>query len=814
VQTAAFLPSAADRIRAWIREGMRLIREHPRLRRALLALAAIGVAGFGFLVWLLFPYLRVWGDIGAGPENAPSRLYALPHLLSVGDACAADDLAEELETLSYHPYEADSLPPGRYRVTDDNIFVHLRRRLTPFGTAPTQLLWIQLEDDRIVALRLDGQPVERAALEAPILATYYTDEQRERWPVRLRQLPEHLVQSVLAAEDASFYWHPGVSPTGIARAALANLRKGTVTQGGSTLTQQLVKNVFLSQERTFFRKVREATIALAVEAQHSKRAILQAYFNGIYLGGSEGIQFYGFGAAARAYFGKDASELTLEESATLAGMIKTPASYSPLRNPERSRKRRDEVLRRMAELGFITPARLAQALATPLETSPMKLGARRAAHFADAVAREARERYGLKRLGNRGYQIFATLSLRDQGLAEQAVREELDRLDRRGRQGGDPLEVALVSVDPRSGAYLAYVGGRDFERSEFDRVAQAKRQAGSCFKPIVLVAALETGKASPATQLHDEPLTLRAGGEDWTPKNSDGEFRGIVTARMALEKSINVPLVRLGMAVGLDQVAATAHRLGIEQDLVPVPALALGAADVTPREVATVYSTLASGGIRPVLHGIERVLGSDGKPLLEEKGWKKPLRVLTPQVAYVATSVLQGVVERGTAAGVLRYGIPGPLAGKTGTTNESRDSWFAGYRPDRVTVVWVGHDNSEATNLSGSRAALPIWGRYMRASLPSTKGPDFVEPDGLEHATVCRESGLRARPLCPAIREVFLKGQAPGAYCDLPHEPKILEAQQEFGVQFGQWLKKRLLGILKPHGDEPGEKEDGEKPPP
>jgi 1A family penicillin-binding protein len=678
--------------------------------------------------------------------------------------------------------------------------------MTPRGPVRGQLLLVRFRRGAVEDLRLDGAPVERAELEAPVLATYYGEEAREKWPVRVKELPEHVVQAVLAAEDASFYWHPGVSPTGVARALMVNLRRGEVTQGGSTLTQQLVKNAFLTSDRSLFRKIREAVIAVAVEIHHSKRGILQGYLNGIYLGGAGGIQYYGIGAAARAYFGKDATELTLEEAALIAGMIKSPASYSPLVQPERARLRRDEVLRRMAELEWIDAARLERALAGPVETSPLRLGGRPAPHFADAMAAEARERFGLRRLGNRGRHLFSTLSLRDQRLAEEAVAEVLGGLDRRSRRSAEPLEAALVSVDPRSGAILAYVGGRDFARSEFDRVSQAHRQAGSCFKPIVLVAGLESGKVSPATRLRDEPLTLRTGSRRWRPRNADGAFRGWITTRTAVEQSRNVPLIRLALDVGLDKVAATARRMGVDSEIEEVPALALGAAAVTPREVATVYSTLANGGVRPVLYGLAAVLDAENEPLAERRP-RQPERVLTPQVAYVATSILTGVVERGTAQGVRRYGIPGPLAGKTGTTNEARDSWFAGYRPDRVTVVWVGRDNPAATGLSGSRAALPIWGRYMKAALRGAAPADFAEPAGIEHAGICRASGLLARSECPSrLDEVFLPGQKPTEVCSLVHL-QILE-ERGFGLRFSDWLKQRLGRILR---DEDGEQEDREE---
>jgi penicillin-binding protein 1B len=778
----------------------RLLRAHPRLRRLLIGVAAVCVLLLGGLVWLLFPYLRTFGDIGAGPGNAPSRIYGAAATIRVGDEARLADLAGELQELSYSPYDGEALPSGRYRVGDSSkdgaLAVRLRRHMTPRGAVAGELLLIQLKKGKITEIRSGGQPVEQVELEAPVLATYYGDESREKWPVRIKDLPEHVSRAVLAAEDDSFYWHPGVSPTGILRALFVNLRRGEVAQGGSTLTQQLVKNVFLTSERSFFRKIREAFIAVAVEVQHSKKSILQGYLNGIYLGGANGIQYYGLGTAARAYFGKDASELTLPEAAALAGMIKSPGFYSPVTHPDHARERRDEVLRRMADLGWIDAGALASALAAPVETAPMRLGARPAPHFADAMASEARDRFGLSRLGNRGYHLFSTLSMRDQGIAREAVTDTLRNLDRQGRRGADPLEAALISVDPKTGAILAYVGGRDFAKSEFDRVSQAHRQAGSCFKPIVFVAALESGKFSPASKLKDTPLTLKTGGSRWTPKNADGDYLGEITARRALEQSHNVPLIRLAMAVGLDKVAATAHRMGIESEVQQLPATALGSAEVTPRELATVYATLANGGARPVLHGLAVVLDPEGKPVAEPKP-KKPEQVINPQVAYITTSVLEGVVERGTARGVRRYGIPGPLAGKTGTTNEARDSWFAGYRPDRVTVVWVGRDNPGATTLSGSRAALPIWGRYMKAALGDAEHGQFAEPAGLEHAVICRDSGLLARPICPSrVDEVFLAGQKPTQICNLRHEPRFEEAQRDFGQRLGDFFKRRFGGLF------------------
>src|SRR6185312_10331596 len=469
-------PRPPGRFRRRLMTWRRLVRRHPRLRRTLYVIAA-GLAIFlVVLFWLLFPYLKAFGDIGAGPESSPSRLYALPEEIRLGEEMSPEGLAHELETQGYRAWDEDVLPAGRYHFDDDVLVVRLRRHETPQGSVPGQLVLVRFAAHRIAALSVDGQPVESVALDPLVLATYYDEEVREKWPVTVKELPEHVVQAVLAAEDDSFYRHPGVSPTGIARALMVDLRKRRAAQGGSTLTQQLVKNVFLTQDRRITRKIREAVIAVAVEVQHSKRSILQGYLNTIYLGGASGVNYHGLGAAARAYFGKDATELTLPEAATLAGMIKSPAVYSPVASPERSRRRRDEVLQRMADLKWIDAGALERALATPMVTSPQRLGARTAPHFADAMAAEARGRFGLTRLGNRGYNLFATLSIREQALAQKAAGEVLQELDGGRRKGADPLEAALISVDPHTGAILAYVGGRDFGHSEFDRVAQAHRQ--------------------------------------------------------------------------------------------------------------------------------------------------------------------------------------------------------------------------------------------------------------------------------------------------------------------------------------------------
>jgi penicillin-binding protein 1B len=600
-------------------------------------------------------------------------------------------------------------------------------------------------------------------LEPPLLASFYTDEVEERRPVSLDELPEEVVRAVLAAEDDNFYLHPGVSPTGIARALWVNLRGGEV-QGGSTITQQLVKNVYLSSERTLKRKAKEALIAMAMEARYGKRAILEAYLNEIYWGRSGSANLIGLGAAARAYFGKDASELTLAEAATLAGMIQAPADYSPSEHPDKARERRDWVLRRMRELGWIKPGQVARAAAQPVKTDPQTVEVRpAAAYFVEFAREEAEKRFGIEDLDGKGYLLFSSIRWRDQEEAEEAVSRGL--LGLQGKRARNPLQAALVSIDPRDGAVLAWVGGRDYAESQFDRVSQARRQVGSTFKPVVYAAAFSEALASPATLLKDSPINVKTGSQEWRPQNYDNGFRGWVTARTALEKSLNIPTVRLALQVGLQEVIATAHDMGLSDNPRPRPAVSLGAFEASPLEVATAYATLANNGLRPEVHGLRAVLDSAGEPILGED-FATPRRVISPQAAYLVTSVLQGALDRGTAYAARRYGVRGPLAGKTGTTNDRRDNWFAGYSPDRVTVVWVGHDDNSRTRLSGATAALPIWSHFTASVGPARGYADFPLPAGIVRATVDPMTGQLATESCPwRVVEVFPEWQTPTEPC-------------------------------------------------
>jgi len=744
---------AARRACAWLSAHRRAVGAAAGLVLA----AAVGTAA-----WTLAPAWGLLGRFAATATAQPSRLYASPPVLVEG---APGSRRAAIRALAAASYVAGAGPPrpGRYAVAGGRLRVNLRRFPTAAGLFPGGLAEIAFADGRVQRLVLDGRPVAELVLEPPLLHAFLGSDRQERRPLRLAALPDHVVHAVLAAEDDGFFRHPGVSLPGIARAAWVNLRSGEVRQGGSTITQQLVKNLYLSSERTVTRKAREGLLALLLEARHGKPAILEAYLNQVYLGAAGGCPLLGLGAAARAYFGVAPDQLTVTEAATLAGMISSPARYSPVAHPEAARARRDWVLGRMAEQGWLDAGSLASAAATPLTTLPLDPAPSLAPHFARQAAREAAARFGVTALETDGVALLGTLVAGDQEAAEAAVAAGLADLETGSRRG--PLEAALVSLDPHDGGILAWVGGRDFRRSQFDRAGDAHRQAGSAFKPVVAAAALAEGVATPATLVADEPLEVPTADGVWAPRDDDGRFLGPITLRAAIEQSRNLPFVRLALDTGVGRIVATGRALGLTSPLDPVPALALGAAAVTPLEMATAYATLAAGGRRPTPHALAAVLDGRGEPL-SGTALPRPVPALDPAVAYVVTSLLQGVLDRGTGVAARRLGVADAVAGKTGTSNDGRDAWFCGFSPERATAVWVGRDDDAPAGLSGAAAALPIWARFTRDVRPPGGYREFVPPAGIVTAVIDPVTGGLATTACPATAsEVFLAGHVPTELC-------------------------------------------------
>jgi penicillin-binding protein 1B len=704
--------------------------------------------------------------------RAPTRLYARPLVLEPGTVVSAERVRRALDRLGYRSARSD-IDPGEYRLGDTEWRIGQRPFVGPDGPEPGGLVVIRLDRDGAVRRLADakGNRLDRVVLEPEPIGTALNGDAEDRVPVRLTDVPDHLVQAVLAVEDQRFLAHSGLDFRRIVGAALANVRARRVAEGGSTITQQLARNLYLSARRSPLRKLREVAIALALEARYDKTQILEAYLNEIYLGQDGAVAIRGVGRAAQFYFGKNAADLSVAEAALLAGMIRGPNLYSPVRNPDTARERRDLVLRLMAEQGRIDRSAAERAARSPLRAAPHPRPVPTGRYFQDYALGRMRDE-GLRANGDRGLAVFTTLDADLQRAAEGAVRDGLASVERgvlRGRRTA-PLQAALVALDPRSGETLAMVGGRDYGASQFNRATQARRQPGSAFKPIVALTALarSTTPDGPAFTLasvvEDEPLAVQTPAGLWEPANYDNGFRGQVTVREALEQSLNVPFARIGLAVGPERIVATAKALGITSRLHAVPSLALGASEVTPLELVRAYGVLAAGGLRADTRALLAAVDARGR--VDRAATRAPARAFDPAESYLVTSALEGAVERGTGRGLRAQGVWAPLAGKSGTSSDWRDGWFIAYTPSLVVGVWVGYDDARSIGLTGSRVALPIVARFLRTALDDERGEEFPVPDGIEVAEVDPSSGLLAGWSCGGEQEVFLEGTAPTQRCE------------------------------------------------
>jgi penicillin-binding protein 1B len=697
-------------------------------------------------------------------------IYAAPQSLRSGVHVRRVDLQGVLSRLRYHETRLVPAAPGEFRRLGAGWEIYLRA-VDHGSVQPAQRVRIAVQGDRVDRITRDGRPVAAVLLEPEVLTSGDDVPGEEVRPIRLSDAPSRLRNAVLAAEDHRFFEHHGLDHRAVLRALWANLRAARVVQGGSTITQQLVKSRLLSQERTLGRKLREAWLATLVEWRYGKNAILESYLNEVYLGHHGGLGIRGVGAAARAYLGKEVHQLSLGECALLAGMIRAPNRTSPLLDRPRARERRDVVLARMQELGMISPAERERARGEPVRARASEVSGQIAPYFTDHVRREVE---GLVEEGvgrRRALHIGTTLDLTLQRAAEGAVARGIDRIetrraDLRARDPSERLQVALVALDPRTGQIRALVGGRDYRVSQFNRVTLAARQPGSAFKPFVYLAALRRQGDRPAVTaaslVDDAPITVTVDGRAWTPRNFENRYEGRVSVRRALESSLNAATVRVAQRAGLASVVATARNLGLRNELAPVPAVALGVFEVTPIELARAYLPLGNGGRKLETRAVSVVRPPEGQAL-----WRAPddgETVLSPAEAYLMTSLLEGVVRSGTAAGLVD--LPAPVAGKTGTTNEGRDAWFVGYASNLMTLVWVGFDDGRPHGLTGTQAALPIWTDFMRQALEAYPAAPFTIPDGIVVAEVDPTTGKRATAECPAaVREVFLAGTEP-AQCE------------------------------------------------
>ena len=749
------------RLRRRIIEPLRLLL--PRRRRAAQLIGLLlTVALFGFI----FIDRGIVHRFEQRRSALPSRTYSMPFELQPRDTIEPSELINRLTALGYRQVNGEPSKPGEFQQTRDVWTVFLREgRLLELRFRRSRLR-------RITDLQT-RKPLETFALEPVPLFTYYAEHMEERRWTSLDHVPQDFIDALEVVEDRRFRRHFGLDLVGIGRAMLANVGQGRVVQGGSTITQQLVKNLYGARRRTLRNKLREALGAVALELHYDKDEILEAYVNEVYLGQRGPVAISGIGDASRWFFGTPTDELDLPRSALLVGMIRNPGGYNPRTQPDRALERRNLVLELMHGQGRIDEERLQAATAQPLHVIPPPAENERlpwaAAYLAAAIEPQDED----APLSRAGYSLYTTFDPAIQRAAGQALRRGLERIERRieSSEDGEPLEGAVVVLRPRDGAILGLVGGRDFTRSQFNRATQARRPAGSALKPFVYLAALERAQQEEdfaftlATVLDDSPLELKSGGQSWSPANYDRRFRGPVTARQALELSLNIPAVRVAMLAGLDRVVETLERSGIEAGLQPVPSLALGAAEVTPLELATAFCTLANGGSLVQPHGLVALQDRDGNP--KDLAPVEPQPVVDEQLAYLLTNVMQGVLESGTARSAAELGFYGTAAGKTGSSDDLRDAWFIGYTREVLVAVWVGYDDNRRIGLPGSSAALPIWVDVMKA-IGAESFREFPRPRGLSQRWIDPLSGQLAHNRCPdAVREVFVRGTETDDVCEL-----------------------------------------------
>jgi penicillin-binding protein 1B len=590
--------------------------------------------------------------------------------------------------------------------------------------------------------------------------------------VPLDRIPPSVTAAVVAAEDRRFMRHVGVDPLALGRAVLTNAREASVVRGASTITQQLARGLFLNRERTWWRKAREIGIALMLELRYSKREILEAYLNTVYLGHARNSAVLGVAAGARHLLGKRLDGLGLDEAALLAAAIRAPnrifADAATL-----ARSRRDSVLDTMSRDGAVSDAEARAAKARPVR--PPQAVASSAPWFMELARDEVERRRVLDRAG--GGTVVTSLDRRLQEVAETSVRERLARAERSRRLPSRSLQAAVVAIEPASGQIRALVGGRQFSESEFNRAIRARRQPGSLFKPFVYLTAFEVRarEITPSTIVTDEPVVIPAVGGAWTPHNIDGRFHGPVTIRRALEKSLNVPAALVARNIGTTHVARIAHAAGIDSPLADVPSLSLGTSEVTLLEITSAFATIANGGVRVW----PTTLADPGELTL------KPLptaaRVVSAESAFIVTHLLRGVMRRGTASASAQWDLQNVTAGKTGTTDGLRDAWFVGYTPNLAVGVWVGADDARPIGLTGADIALPIWADVMQKSLRQSSYSPFAAPPGIVMASVDGDTGQRVCGGDAAINEAFRSGSEPPECESFAAIPVVRG--------FGRWLR-------------------------
>jgi penicillin-binding protein 1B len=752
-------------------------RKWPRI----LLVCAIGLFASAVLIfgYYYFKYASmIDARLRAGPFADSVDIFSAPREVGVGDAIGAADMIADLRRSGYtnsrdNPIGWFNVPAGPSRRIE--IFPG---RGSFAGGEPVMLEFQNGRIARVVSLA-DNTGRQRISL-GPQLIANLSERGEKRRMERFADLPQNLVHAVVSAEDKHFFHHTGFDSLRILKAAYVDLRTGRKEQGASTLTMQLARGFFLDADKRWKRKLAELIIAAHLEHKLTKRQIFEDYANQVYLGRTGPFSIHGFGEGARVFFGKDLSQISTSEAALLAGLVQRPSYFNPYRYPDRVKDRRDIVLGLMRENRYLTASEYGDAVAAPVDINPETTGHMQNEYLVDVTNRELQSK-----LDDHERQIrfiYTTLDPDLQKAAEQAVASGMENVDKlvKRQKGRTPIpkgqpQVALIALDPHTGEIKALVGGRNYETSQLNHVF-SRRQPGSVFKPFVYAAALDTAIEggsqvfTAATILNDQPTTFSYDNRSYQPGNFKHEFMGEVTLRTALAHSLNVATVSLAQQVGLDKVVAMAHRAGLNEAIKPTPAVALGAYEATPVEIAGAYTMFANHGMRVSPTAISLVRGADGTPLYQHQTDAMPQ--LDPRVTFLTVSLMQEVLRSGTGAGVHAYGFNLPAAGKTGT---SHDGWFAGFTTELLCIVWVGYDDNRELGLEGARSALPIWAEFMKRAGALRQYKDakpFAQPSGIVSAKICMDSGQLAGEFCPrTLVEQFIDGTQPVQECPLHSVP-------------------------------------------
>jgi penicillin-binding protein 1B len=757
----------------------RPVRFLAKLTLATLLLANVIMAAYG-----LYLSRDIEKRFSGRRWSIPSTVYSDTTLIYPGQRIRSDALLDKLQRLAYRAVDHAPKQKGQFRRRGDSFEIFLNDVNLIVLERSGFPVKIDINKENILDIRhgLSGESIPLLELAPEALMRFFGPEREQRRLISIDKVPAHVQRAFMAAEDTRFMDHFGLDLRGILRAAFVNLRHGAIHQGGSTITQQLAKNYFLTPEKTFSRKIKEMILALVIEQMYTKEQIIEIYLNEVYFGQKGSVAVNGLGEASYFYFGKPAAELTLAEAATLAGLLRAPNRDSPYMDRQRARRRRDQVLHTMAERGWVSPADRAAAIASPMKPAGFTAYGKKAPYFMDYLSRQAEDLYAKDDLAQLGLSIFTTLDTEVQEAAETALAAGLERLEKndpalRRREPDRRLQGAIIVMQPKTGYILAMVGGRNYATSQFNRITHARRQPGSAFKPFVFLSALD--RFSPVSVLSNVPVTYQVNGTSWRPDNFSPMGEKTVTMRTALAHSINIATVDLAIKIGLEEVVRTASAFDFSTPLATHPSLALGAMEVIPLELARAYCAFAADSLLPVPLSLKEIGDDHGRILNRRHMAAEP--VTTPAKAFLINSMLSSAVAEGTARSLKRMRIGQPVAGKTGTTNDSRDAWFVGYTPEILALVWVGFDDGTSMRGTGASAALPIWADLMRRIPQHLSGAWFQRPEGVVDRVICADSGqLAVTGRCPQpARELFLQDLVPTDPCPL-HQPPRSRLQKFF----------------------------------